>query len=94
MPTEPWEASKVAICRAKRESVLDGQRREMRIGHEIANNPGQGEQLTNYFGVPLRRFGYPHHLSRKPTLNLLPRGRHHQRSAERPRIRCDTKERK
>ena len=94
MPTEPWESGKVAIRRAKRESVLDGQRREMRIGHEIANNSGQGKQFTNYFGVPLRRFGYPRHLSRKPTLNLLPSSCHHQRSAERPRIRCDTKERK
>jgi len=46
MPIEPWKSSKVAICRTKRKSVLDGQRRKMRIGHEIANNPGQGEQLT------------------------------------------------
>jgi hypothetical protein len=52
-PIQPREPREIPICRAQRESMLDGERREMRIRHEITIHARQCQKLAKYCGVTL-----------------------------------------
>jgi len=93
-PIQPREPRKIPICRAQRESMLDGKRREMRIRHEITIHARQCQKLAKYCGVTLGRLGRPRCLRGQPARHLLPCRCHGERTAERSRVGRNPQERK
>src|SRR5215510_7865206 len=52
-PIQPRESREIPICRAQRKPMLDGERRQMRIRHEITVHAWQRQKLAKHFGVTL-----------------------------------------
>src|SRR5215470_17573125 len=59
--------------------MLDGERREMRIRHEITIYARQCQELAKYYGVTLGWLGRPGCFRGQPARHLLPCRRHDER---------------
>src|SRR5215469_11812953 len=71
-PGETRKAGKVPVRRAQGEPMLDRQRSEMRIRHEIGIDTGRRQQLAEHIGMPLGWRRGPHRLHSEPTRHLVP----------------------
>lgn len=72
LPAQAGEAREIAVGRAEYESMLDRERGQVRVGHQIGATGRTRQQRSEQGAVTLGRGGYPDRFAIQPGLDLTP----------------------
>ena len=91
-PPEIGEASEVGVRRHERKPVLEGQRRQVGVGDQVASKLMSPDEVGEKFSVPRTRDRRPDGVRGKPVLDEAQGVLGQQGRRRRPRMGADTKE--
>ena len=66
LPAQTGKSREITIRRTQNKAVLDGKRRQMRVGNKVRVYPGQIEKGAENILVPVGRRRRPDHLAGEP----------------------------
>lgn len=86
LPPEIGKTREVSVGCAQGEAVLDGQRSEVRVGHQVRADSMSAEQCAQHLGMSRCGLRNPNVIARYPILNVPPGAGHGLRRIKDSRI--------